>query len=213
VFYGGQYARNPDGSIQYGDRVIAGIPGTVRLPLRKTTGPNGTGTFINGIIGDPNPDWTASFQNTFTLGRHVEVGLLLDGRFGNDVANFTRRITELFGSDKTAEMESNGDTIPGTFSRSPTGRINIYEEYIEDGSFVKLRELSLAYNVDQPWVRRLGASTMTLRVAGRNLHTWTDYRGLDPEINLFGASGVAQGVDFANTPLPRSWVIGVNFNF
>lgn len=212
VFYGGQYARDDSGNIIYADRFIAALRDTVSLPLRKTTGPNGTGALVNGIIGDPNPDWTAAFQNTVNFG-NFEFNLLFDGRFGNDVANFTRRISEFFGADKAAEMEISGDTVPGTFSRNPTGRINIYEEYIEDGSFIKLREASLQYRFNQPWVRRLGANTMSVRVAGRNLYTWTDYRGLDPEVNLFGASGVAQGVDFANTPLPRTWVFGVNFNF
>jgi hypothetical protein len=100
-----------------------------------------------------------------------------------------------------------------TYGRNPAGRINIYEEYIEDGSFVKLRELALRYRIDAPFVRKLGASTMELSLAGRNLYTWTDYTGLDPEVNLFAANTVAQGVDFANTPLARTWVFGVNFSF
>lgn len=213
VFYGGQYARNADGSQIFVKRLLAGIADSVLLPLKKTTGPNGTGTAINGIIGDPNPKWTGSFQNSFTVGSNIELGFLLDGRFGNDVANFTRRISEFFGADKSAEREIRRDTIPGTYSRNTTARISTYEEYIEDGGFVKLRELSLSYRFTQPWVHRLGASTMGLRVAGRNLHTWTNYRGLDPEVNLFATNTVAQGVDFGNTPLPRSWVIGLNFGF
>lgn len=213
VFYGGQYRRDENGNIVYGLRTVPGQTAQVLLPLKLTVNPDGTGTAINGIIGDPNPEWTASFQNTFTFGGNFEVGVLLDGRFGNDVANFTRRITEFFGSDKSAEREIMGDTIPGTYSRNTTARISTYEEYIEDGSFVKLRELSVSYRFDQPWVTRLGASALSVRVAGRNLYTWTDYSGLDPEVNLFGTSQVAQGVDFANTPLPRSWVFGINVTF
>ncbi len=219
VFYGGQYARTPEGGILYGDFTNAAFPGqTLKLPLRLRTGnvngdPVNTGTFVNGIIGDPNPDFTASFSNTMTVGSNLDFNILFDGRFGNDVANFTRRITEFFGSDKAIEREINGDTIPLTYGRSPSGRINIYEEYIEDGSFIKLREVSATYRINQPWVRHLGASSMNITVAGRNLHTWTDYTGMDPELNLFSANTVAQGVDFANTPLARSFVFGVNFTF
>mgnify|MGYP003287088781 CR=1 FL=1 len=54
-------------------------------------------------------------------------------------------------------------------------------------SLLKLRELSLAYTFNQPWVQRAGFSTIDLRLAGRNLAMWTDYRGLDPESNLGGA--------------------------
>ena len=213
VFYGGQYARDEDGNIIFREVTNANFPGrTLRLPERmRASYP--TGAFVNSIIGDPNPDWTGSLSNTLSIGDNLELTALLDGRFGNDVANFTRRITEFFGSDKAIEKEINGDTVPMTYGRNPNGRINIYEEYIEDGSFVKLRELSLSYRVTHPLVQRLGASSLGVSLAGRNLYTWTKYRGLDPELNLFSANTVAQGVDFSNTPLARSFVLGINFSF
>jgi hypothetical protein len=77
---------------------------------------------------------------------------------------------------------------------------------------VKLREVSLAYRFEGPWARRLGVADMGIRLAGRNLYTWTDYSGIDPEINLFAASTVARGVDFATTPIPRTFVVGLDFN-
>jgi outer membrane receptor protein involved in Fe transport len=213
AFYGGYYARNPDGSILYGPTTVP-VYGSVLLPVRaRDTLPDGTSVLANRVIGDPNPNIVAALLNTFELGRRVEVSVLLDGRFGNDVANFTRRITEFFGADKVLEREINGDTIPRTFSRNPTGRINIYEEYVEDGSYIKLREVALRFRFDQPWVRRLGAQTLDLRVAGRNLATWTNYRGLDPEINLFTSNTVARGVDFANTPNPRTFTFSVQLQF
>lgn len=213
AFYGGTYARNADGSIFYAP-VTVPVYGSVLLPVReRDTLPNGTSVLANRVIGDPNPDLIASLLNTFELGPRLELTVLFDGRFGNDVANFTRRITEFFGSDKVLEREINGDTIPRTFSRNPAGRINIYEEYIEDGSYVKLREVSVRYRFDQPWIRRLGAATMDIRLSGRNLVTWTNYRGLDPEINLFANNTVARGVDFANTPNPRSFILSVQFQF
>ena len=58
-----------------------------------------------------------------------------------------------------------------------------------------------------------GSESMEVRVAGRNLVTFTHYRGLDPEVNLFGSNTVAQGVDFAQTPIPRSMVAGVYLHF
>lgn len=206
VFFGGTYARNSDGSIFYDD---AG------LPVRAVdTLPDGTTAFARRIIGDPNPGLVASLSNNFGIGRHVDISVLLDGRFGNDVANFTRRITEYFGSDAVIEREISGDTASGTFALNPNGRIQIYEEYIEDGSFVKLREVAVSFLLDQPFIRRiLGMESARLRLAGRNLLTWTDYSGLDPEINLFSASTVSRGVDFANIPLPRTFTFGVTLTF
>ncbi|MBX6362802.1 MAG: SusC/RagA family TonB-linked outer membrane protein [Gemmatimonadetes bacterium] len=210
VFYGGQYARNPDGTIAYDTFTVNGQ--TNRYPyLLKSEGRNGTQ--VNKILGDPNPDWTANLSNTFRFGRNVQLNVLLDGRFGNDVANFSRRIQEIFGVSKRVEAEIKGDTTFRAFTLAPGSRSLIYEEFIEDGSFVKLREVALSVRLPESLTRRIGSSQAELRVAGRNLYTWTKYSGLDPEVNLFGASPVAQGVDFANTPLPRQFVFGLNFTY
>src|SRR4029077_14212510 len=63
------------------------------------------------------------------------------------------------------------------------------EPCIEDAGFVKLREISISYTFDQPWVQRtLGFASIDVRLSGRNLHTWTKYTGYDPETNLGGRS-------------------------
>jgi len=139
--------------------------------------------------------------------------VLLDGRFGNDVANFSRRIEELFGVAKVTEREISGDTIARTFSLNPAGRSLIYEEYIEDGTYVKLREIAMDFALPTALVSRFGAQGASLRVAGRNLRTWTRYSGLDPEVNTFSASTVSRGVDFATTPLPRQFSIGLSLDY
>ena len=206
VFIGGIYARGADGEILYND---AGLP----LRARDTL-PDGTTPFARRTIGDPNPDFTLSFSNTFSIGENLELSMLLDGRFGNDVANFSRRIAELFGAAAVTSREATGDTVSRTYILSPTSRAGIYEEYIEDGSFVKLREVAVSYRFGQGWVQDyVRAESLTVRVAGRNLYTWTDYSGLDPEVNLFSANTVARGVDFGTTPVPRSVVVGFNVVF
>ncbi|HEX5387572.1 MAG TPA: SusC/RagA family TonB-linked outer membrane protein [Gemmatimonadales bacterium] len=79
-------------------------------------------------------------------------------------------------------------------------------DFIEDGGFIRLREVALQLSLNQPWVRRsLGLSSIDLRVAGRNLLTSTKYRGLDPETNLGQAQQVRRGLDYFNTPQSRSF--------
>jgi TonB-linked SusC/RagA family outer membrane protein len=94
--------------------------------------------------------------------------------------------------------------------------IRIDEPCIEDAGFVKLREVSVSYTLDAPWVQRsLGFSSIDLRVSGRNLHTWTNYTGYDPETNLGGAISAnagAGGVDYFNNPQTRSFVFSVTLN-
>ena len=94
--------------------------------------------------------------------------------------------------------------------------IGIDEPCIENAGFVKLREISLTYTLDQAWVQRtFGFASIDLRVSGRNLATWTKYTGYDPETNLGGAISAgagAAGVDYFNNPQTRSFVFAVTLN-
>ena len=95
------------------------------------------------IIGDPNPDFTASWINEFAVGRRWSVRAQLDAVVGGDVFNFTRRLAALgsFGVLTDYERELNGELPAGYNARV----FRIFEHWIEDGSFVKLRELSASY--------------------------------------------------------------------
>ncbi len=89
----------------------------------------------------------------------------------------------------------------------------IDETCVEDGGFVKLREISVTYTLDAPWVQRsLGLASIDIRVSGRNLKTWTNYTGYDPETSLGGAISPARGVDYFNNPQTRSFVFSVTLN-
>ena len=220
VFYGGFYPRDANGNIILFPKTPGGAfifdptlcpadPSRPCFPARAREG----GTVLRKVLGDPNPDFTASLANTLSVGENLQFSFLLDGRFGNDVANFTRRIQDFFGLSEDTEREIAGEVPVGYFTLNGERHL-LYEAFVEDGSFVKLREVALGYTFDEPWVRgRLGAESVTLRVAGRNLHTWTDYSGVDPEVNLFGGSTVARGVDFVTTPIPRSLTVGLTVNF
>jgi TonB-dependent SusC/RagA subfamily outer membrane receptor len=175
------------------------------------------------VIGDPNPDWLGSLLNELSLGQNLRFRILLDGSFGNNVMNLSRRIrdlgTVLNSPDAERELLPYGDPRklpPGYLTR----KFGIFDQYVEDGSFVKLREVSLSYLLDQPWVTRHLSGGVELTFTGRNLHTWTDYSGYDPEVNLFGqnSSGTTttaadRGLDFATIPIPRTWSISARFTY
>jgi TonB-linked SusC/RagA family outer membrane protein len=82
-------------------------------------------------------------------------------------------------------------------------------QFIEDGSYVKLREVALTFSAPSSLARRFGGSTMSLRLAGRNLHTWTDYTGIDPETNLTGTSPL-RGQDYFNNPQTRQFSVSLS---
>jgi TonB-linked SusC/RagA family outer membrane protein len=200
VFYGWYYDRNEDGTLRLDAN---GRPRRARNPQNVAA---------RRILGDPNPDLVASLANTVGWGQNFEFYVLLDGRFGNEVANFSRRIMGFLGSDPILIEEIRGEKPVGYYGRNAE-RFNAYEEYIEPGWFVKLREIAATWRLDPTWVQAFGARGMSVRLAGRNLYTWTDYSGLDPEINLFAANTVAIGVDFSNVPIPRTYSASLSFNF
>ena len=83
-------------------------------------------------------------------------------------------------------------------------------QFVEDGGFTRLREVSMAYTFDGARLRAAtGLSNVDVRVAGRNLFLWTKYQGIDPETNLEGPIGAGRGVDYFNNPQTRSWVVNV----
>ena len=85
-------------------------------------------------------------------------------------------------------------------------------DFVEDAGFTKLREIAVQYTWDGAFVTRtLGLTSVDLRIAGRNLATWTGYRGLDPETNLNGAE-LIQGVDWFNNPQSRSLIVSIGLN-
>ncbi|MGH2568834.1 MAG: TonB-dependent receptor domain-containing protein, partial [Bacteroidota bacterium] len=191
-FFGPKYQRNADGSIKLDD---------LGRPLRDP---------VNQKIGDPNPDFLLSFSNDFSVWKNISVHIQFDGMFGQDVFNFTRRILETpaFGNGKEYEKELSGEVAVGYFNQRRT----VFEEYIEDGSFVKLRELSVSYRLDQEFIRNLGLRSLEARLSGRNLISFDNYSGYDPEINVASQSTLVRGFDWSTIPLPRTWIFSLTFN-
>lgn len=181
---------------------------------------------LNAIIGDPNPNFLASLLNEFTVLRKLRFRVLLDGVFGNDIMNLSTRAQNAGVASNSKEMEREllpyGDPrkLPPGFNARTQG---IFQYWIEDGSFVKLRELSASYTLDQAVVKRVFRDGIALTLSGRNLWVWTNYSGYDPEINLFGtnAGGLGsvqttaadRGFDFGGYPIPRVWSISARFTY
>ncbi len=93
--------------------------------------------------------------------------------------------------------------------------------FIQPGWFVKLRELSVTYNLPETVARQFHAERASITLTGRNLHTWTDYTGVDPEVNGQGQASQSQGFnrndffvrDFVTQPPVRYWLVRVNLGF
>lgn len=231
VFYGSGFARDDAGDIV---GLVVGADNQVRLdadgnPTFATGTLNDDGLLVDAggaillpvrdgrtrIIGDPNPDFTASWINEFDVGRRFSARVQLDGSFGGDIFNFTRRLASLrnFGtlSDYQAEIEGRVPVgyyqnvgVPGPDPRN-YGTFSIFENWIEDGTFVKLREVSLTYLVPVDLFRGLGVQGLRVTAYGRNLLSFDSYSGYDPETNVAGQSTGVRGYDFVEVPIPRTF--------
>ena len=196
------------------------------LAIREALSGGSCNDSLNRVIGDPNPKWMGSFLNEFTLAKKVRVRALFDGVFGNKIMNLSTRAQNagIASNSKSYEREllPYGDPrkLPPGFNARTQG---IFEYWIEDGTFVKLRELSASYTLDGLGVRRYFRDGIDLTLSGRNLAVWTNYSGYDPEINLFGtnAGGIGsvqttaadRGFDFGGYPIPRVWAITARISY
>lgn len=204
VFYGTFFARDGNGKLL---TTAAGIPVTERGTQSGTSyttqrGPDGlpVGTPLRKVIGDPNPDYTFSLINDFTY-KNVSLRFQLDGVQGGEVWNADWRTRQGVGNGKIAEQEHNG-LLP----RGYVAGVYAVEEWrVDDGSFVKLREVSLSYNIGKIKYFK----DLTLNFSGRNLISWDNYKGYDPEVNSGGQSTILRGIDFGSVPIPRTFSLGL----
>jgi TonB-linked SusC/RagA family outer membrane protein len=174
------------------------------------------------VIGSPHPDFTIGWQNTVRF-RGFELSGLLTGTFGNEVLNLN--LWRLTGGDLATnvlrERFTDRWTPANPDARYPRFGVNTvgagttdYNDLIlEDGSYLRLRTVSLAYNVPEQWVRGRGFSRARVYVTGNNLKTWTDYRGFDPEVSSFGVGNLNRGIDIGSYPASRSVTVGFNFAY
>lgn len=204
VFYGPYFARKADGSLLLD---ASGIPQRERSGRDAVTG-QPTGTILNKVIGDPNPKWTGAVINDFSVGTHWTFRAQVDVSHGGQMFNFTRRVGErdYYGGLKGYEKELKGEVPKGT----SIALFSIYENYIEDASYVKLRELSASYGFKPKFLR---GNTMRVTFAARNLFSIDNYSGWDPETSAAGQTNAVRGFDFVEVPIPRSYALGVNMSF
>lgn len=195
VLDGFKYARDDKGEILLNEQ---------GLPSRAT---DANGATIREIIGDPNPDWTGSWINELTY-NNLSFRMQLDAVQGFDVFNFTDRVNSRsrFGGGARDGQELRGELVKGYNNAA----YNIWERYIEDGSYVKVREIALSYGL-KPNIK--GLSKLRLTLSGRNLYSFDNYNGWDPEVSTAGQTNGVRGFDFNEVPIPRTIILGLNASF
>lgn len=224
VFYGTAFLRDDAGNL---------IIGEDGYPQRNpATDDNPSGDLR---IGDPNPDWTMGVRNNLGY-KNFRLTFLWDFRKGGDVANVTTNWQRAqgvpdFSYDRGHMVVFKGVTADGEPNTKPVlideqyyvsnrGNRDIAERFIEDGSWIRLRDVTLSYSLPPSAVNRLKLSSAEIGVYGRNLLLFTGYTGTDPETNFAGPATPetgatagpfpSMGVDAFGTPTTRSFGITLN---
>ena len=166
-------------------------------------------------LGQPIPTREGSLSSSLTLFGWLRVSGLLDYKGGHQLLNFTRfdRCSwEIVCEASYVRERSNLQDQAGIIA------YNVLESgintavYIEDADYVKLREVAVSLMVPERYTERFSVNGLRLTLSGRNLKTWTDYSGFDPETNGFGIANF-QTYDYYTQPSLRYWTARVDFNF
>lgn len=193
------------------------VPGDIRFRDRNNDG------VVNAddrmIVGSPWPDFEGGFTNNLAW-RGLDLSVFLQFVQGNDIYNGLGEFQDAHGyffdrpgpnarkrwrPDRPSNDEPRASWFDSNNNRRESSR------FIEDGSFVRLKNVLLGYNVPATLARRTGAQSLRVYLQAQNLVTWTKYSGFDPEVNWSGTTNITRGQDFYTLPQARTFTFGINF--
>ena len=173
------------------------------------------------LLGSPHPDFTFGFTNNFNY-KNFDLSIFLQGSYGNEIMNLTRRAgtknTSLYENQLVEAINywtpTNTDTdIPRPIQSDSNTNLLISNRYIEDGSYVRIQNLTFGYSLPQNVLDKLKMSRLRVYGSAQNLYTFTNYSGYDPEIGSFNQSPLLSGIDNGRYPSPRTFSFGINLEF
>lgn len=177
-------------------------------------------------LGSAIPDFTYSFTNNFKY-KNLSLSVVLTGSQGNEIYNFTRHYTDGiypgFG-DRYANVSTralnafeagvNENTNePRITLNDPNGNGRISNRFVEDGSYLRIQNVSLSYDLPSQIFKNSIISKVRLYVNVQNLYTWTKYSGFDPALGNLDQNITLSGIDLGRYPVPRTTSMGLNLEF
>lgn len=226
VYYFGRiYSNNQDVSIVRKGLPLGSFFGYVSEGVNPETGNlkykdlNNNGIFDPGdrtVIGNAQPDFVFGLTNNFSW-KGFDLNIFIQGSYGNDIFNATRIDLEgMFDSKNQSVAVLNRWTpdnritdIPRAIGNGNVQNVLNSTRFIEDGSYVRVKSVTLAYNFSGNWLKKAGFSNLRVYTTGQNLFTLTGYSGYDPEVNAFGRSATELGIDYGTYPHSMVVTMGI----
>ncbi|MFS4467916.1 SusC/RagA family TonB-linked outer membrane protein [Maribacter sp. 2210JD10-5] len=229
------YRNNPDGSLRpfggdfNGNTFTlkegvprSGNPNTNRPGQQKLRDRNGDGIIDEGdltIIGDTNPHHFGGMTNSFRY-KSWDLSIAMNWKYGNDIYNknnfvgfSTNQFLNKYGVARERWTPNNTDTdIHSLRGRVREEGFGTVSDFVEDGSFLRLQNITLGYNLPDNVVDRLGLAQLRFYTAADNLHVWTNYSGYDPDVSV-SPGALTTGVDFDAYPKAITFRFGIRATF
>ena len=191
-------------------------------------------------IGSPLPKFTFGWNNTFTY-KNFDLNIFINGSYGNKVGNYMKmKLTHMYSPwtnqlvdvksrtrlapadgvyadnwyyDITNVVAANKSGIPRASINDPNDNDVWSSRYIESGSYLRLKAITLGYTFDKKLIQKIGLTNLRVSLNATNLFTITPYDGYDPEIGASTASNNVFGLDNGRYPSPTSFTLGLNVSF
>lgn len=165
------------------------------------------------VLGNPNPTCLFSMNNNFTY-KGFELSIYLQGVAGNKIFNANNiDLTGMSAAyNQTTDVlnrwtgEGTSNCMPRAVYGDPNGNNRVSDRFVENGSYLRLKNISLAYNFPKQWLNKLMIENARLLLSCENVATITGYSGFDPEVG-------ENGIDSSRYPISRTFSVGLNFNF
>lgn len=190
------------------------------------------------FIGNPEPKFTFGFGNTLSW-KGWDFSFQFTGSYGNKILNYNRRQLEVTGSTsnllttalnyaRVEKIDPNGPddfrnyfvsnatstNMPRLYTESYSNHNNrVSDAYVEDGSYIRLQNISLSYTFPKKWIEHLFLTNVKLYMNIQNVFTITKYDGYDPEVGSLWGDALKNGIDYNRYPSPRIYTFGINVSF
>ncbi|HWK04270.1 MAG TPA: TonB-dependent receptor [Puia sp.] len=205
--------------IAKGVPVLAGV--SQQAGDQKYVDYNGDGTVTTADkhdLGSSQPKFTFGFSNTLNY-KNFDLSFFFQGSYGNRIFNLLQQKLEVttttLNASATLLNRWNASTNPnGTFPKAVNAPVpQVIDRYIEDGSYVKLKNITLGYSFSRGLISKIHAKQIRLYVSAQNPIVWTKYTGYDPEVNFYDNDNTKQGIDYGIYPSNKTFLAGLNVTF
>ena len=195
--------------------------GTVKPGVVKYKDQDGDGIITTNdrtVIGNAMPKWYGGITNTFNY-KGIDFSFMFQFNYGNDIYNATRLYATQTRNGRRNMMAEVADRWSETNASNKVPSVkgyitnDVYSRFVEDGSFLRLKNVTLGYTLPHKWTKKFYVSKLRVYASGQNLFCINGYSGYDPEVSTAGSNPMTPGLDWGAYPKSRVFTFGIDLQF